>query len=325
MGNQNKWLYTVLVSGASGIVGYGILRSLRATGCRLIGATIYHTSPADCFADLVVHPPLSNTPEYIPWLINTIKCYNIDMIIPAIEADMEVWNIHREILEKTGTKVLLNDSELITICLDKWKFYNKLREAHFNHCIETSITHDFQHFTKPFIIKPMRGYGSKGVVQIETKEEFEQYESEIGKSLIMQEYVGNADEEYTASAFFDRISSLKAYIVMRRKLSKAGYTESSEVVFIDELIDIIRELSNLFKPIGPTNFQFRRHKGQWKLLEINPRISSSTSIRTAFNYNESTMSIDYFLKNKEISQPKIKTGKAIRYIEDYVVYDSNIV
>lgn len=319
----SKKKYTILVSGASGIVGYGILRSLREMDCLLIGTTIYEKSPADCFADFVEHPPLTHTPQYITWLIETIKKYSIDMIIPGIEADMSVWNVNRKALEETGTKVLLNRSELISLCLDKWEFYKVLQKKGFKYCIDTSISQDFYHFSQPFIIKPKCSYGSKGVVLIERESEFAKYKSEIGKSLIMQEYVGSPEKEYTASAFFDKNSVLRAWIIMKRTLSQAGYTQASEVVFIDEIVDIIVELASILKPIGPTNFQFRRHKGQWKLLEINPRISSSTSIKRAFNYNESVMSIKYFLENEEVDQPELKRGKAIRYIEDYIEYDSD--
>ena len=110
---------------------------------------------------------------------------------------------------------------------------------------------------------------------------------------------------------------------MKRKLSKQGYTELAQVVCEPELKDIINKLAKIFKPIGATNFQFRKHFGKWKLLEINPRISSSTSLKTAFGYNECKMSIDYFLNNKDINQPVIKQGSAIRYTEDYIIYDSN--
>ena len=75
-----------------------------------------------------------------------------------------------------------------------------------------------------------------------------------------------------------------------------------------------------FKPIGPTNFQFRKHEGVLKLLEINPRISSATSIRTAFGYNECKMAVEYYLKNKKPKQPVIKQGRAVRYTEDFIFY-----
>ena len=313
----------ILVSGASGIVGYGILRSLKGLDYYLIGTTIYETSAADCFSDLVLHPPLTTDENYISWLIETIKKHKIDMIIPAIEADMSCWNKNRSDLEKTQACVLLNNSSLIELCLDKWNFFEKLKENNFEYAIESSLEADFNQFSLPFIIKPRCGFGSKGIVRVDNKKTFEKYQDKIGKELMVQEYVGSDNEEYTVSGFFSKESKLKAFIVMKRKLSKQGYTELAQVVCEPELKDIINKLAKIFKPIGATNFQFRKHFGKWKLLEINPRISSSTSLKTAFGYNECKMSIDYFLNNKDINQPVIKQGSAIRYTEDYIIYDSN--
>ena len=90
---------------------------------------------------------------------------------------------------------------------------------------------------------------------------------------------------------------------------------------IPELDQRVRRLVELFEPMGPTNFQFRRHEGEFLLLEINPRVSSSTSLRTAFGYNEAEMCIEYFLEQKPPSTPHIRPGCAARYIEDVVVYD----
>jgi carbamoyl-phosphate synthase large subunit len=99
-----------------------------------------------------------------------------------------------------------------------------------------------------------------------------------------------------------------------------GYTESAETVDnSDRFEKAISDLALIFKPAGPTNFQFRIDKNnELKLLEINPRISSSTSIRTAFGFNESVMCIEYFLEGKKITQPKLKKGRVIRYSEDAV-------
>ena len=58
-------------------------------------------------------------------------------------------------------------------------------------------------------------------------------------------------------------------------------TVSSIAEFDDEsnVIDFLESMSSVFKPIGATNFQFLVIDGKIRLLEINPRISSSTSIR----------------------------------------------
>lgn len=317
--------YNILVSGASGIVGYGILRSLKNCNCKLIGTTIYEHSPADCFSDIVLHPPLTVDESYIPWLTKTIKDYNVDMIIPAIEADMSCWNKHRRELEAAGTFVMLNNPKLVELCLDKWNFYKHLKDSGFKYLIKSSLEPDFEQFELPFLLKPRCGFGSKGIVKVEDRETFDKYKLEIGENLMMQEFVGTVDEEYTASGFFDEESNLKATMAMKRKLSKQGFTEIAEVVEENGLTEVIKQLARILKPVGATNFQFRKHNGEWKLLEINPRISSSTSLKTAFGYNECKMTVDYFLNGKEIVQPKIRKGKAIRYTEDYIFYDSNYI
>ena len=66
---------TILVTGASGIVGYGILKSLKNENCKLIGTTIYDNSPANCFADIVEKAPLTKNEHYIDWILDMIKKY----------------------------------------------------------------------------------------------------------------------------------------------------------------------------------------------------------------------------------------------------------
>lgn len=314
--------YTILVSGASGIVGYGILRSLRDTDSFLIGTTIYEMSPADCFADIVEHPPITTDETYIPWLLDIISKYKIDMIIPGIEADMSMWNQHRMELEATGTFVLLNNSELINLCLDKWNFYQCLCEHNFKGRIETTLEIDKARFGLPMLLKPRCGFGARGIVKINSFDELQNYTEQIGDNLVIQRYVGIDTEEYTVSAFFDMKCELKAYFPLKRRLSKTGFTEMATVVRLEEIEEILKELADFLKPVGPTNFQFRYDKDAWKLLEINPRISSSTSIRDGFGYNESQMCMDYFLKHKEITQPVTRKGSSVRYTEDYFFYDS---
>jgi carbamoyl-phosphate synthase large subunit len=69
---------------------------------------------------------------------------------------------------------------------------------------------------------------------------------------------------------------------------------------------------------GPTNFQFRIANGKPMLLEINPRISSATSIRAAFGFNEAAMCVDHYLHGKKIRQPPLRSGTAVRYLADII-------
>ena len=318
-------MLTILVSGASSVVGMGILKSLRQShpDCQLIGTTIYEHSAAQAFCDVFERAPLTASPSYLPWLLELINRHSIDLIIPGIEADMLAWNQYRQAIARQGTKLLVNTSELINLCADKWAFYEALAAQRSSYVIPTSITYNPITQTFPVLLKPRQGSGSRGIVIAQNAKQLEEHLDLIGSKLIMQPVIGSNDAEFTTSAFFDNTSNLCCFMTLRRSLSKQGYTELAETVDIDEMQDALEALAGIFNPVGPTNFQFRVKDGQLKLLEINPRISSATSIRTAFGYNESAMSVDYFLSNQMPVQPCIKKGRAARYIEDMIYFDSS--
>ena len=316
----------ILVSGTSGIIGYGIIRSLRKSGMdlNLIGTTIYTDSVAPGFCNIFELAPKTSDAGYIGWLTQIIAKHNIDLIIPGIEADMYNWMEHKAEIENSGVKIVLNNIELIASCKDKWKFYEELKGINSQHVIETSLNRDFKtlavKFGLPFLLKPRSGHGSKGIIRVENIDIFMKHQKTIGEVLMVQPIIGNEDEEFTTSAFCDGKGGYFAFMTLRRKLSDQGYTEKAAVVDLPGVTDLLDFLCKHFKPEGPTNFQMRKENGGLKLLEINPRISSSTSIRTAFGYNEAAMAVEYYLDNKKPEQPEIKKGWAVRYTDDFIFY-----
>jgi carbamoyl-phosphate synthase large subunit len=321
---------TILVSGASGIVGYGILRSLKKSckQLRLIGTSIYDDSVAPGFCDIFDLAPPTDDTAYIEWLMHIIRKHQVDLVVPSIEIDMYKWVEHIPEIERAGAIAILNKAELIQLCKDKWVFYEYLIDAAMPCAIESTLTMDFNtlksNFGLPFLLKPRRGFASKGIVKVESEETFLAYQKDIGPILMAQPIVGNDNEEFTTSAFCDGIGGFYASMTLRRKLSSDGFTDKAEVVAGDEFIETISDLCKKFRPIGPTNFQFRKCKDGIKLLEINPRISSSTSIRAAFGYNESAMAVDYYLEHQAPVQPDIMRGKAVRYTDEHIFYENSI-
>ena len=142
----------ILVSGASGIVGYGVLKSLRqgTEEYKLIGTTIYDDSIAPAFCDIFEQAPMTSDENYINWLCGIIKKHNVAMIIPGIEADMIKWNSERKELEKTGVAILLNNPDLVRLCSDKWSFYEKLSSTCSKLAIDSRLEGSFEEFEKAF-------------------------------------------------------------------------------------------------------------------------------------------------------------------------------
>ena len=321
---------TILASGASGIVGYGILKSLRKTvsDIRLVGTSIYSDSVAPAFCDVFELAPKTSDPAYLDWLGATIERHDVDMLIPGIEDDMYLWLENADVIRAQNAIPMLNTADLIRKCHDKWIFFEALRDATISCGIETRLSGDFDELVErlglPFVVKPRRGFGAKGVTIVDGAEAFAKISDDLGSKLMAQPYVGSDDAEYTISAFCDGAGEYYAAMALRRRLSKGGFTEKAETVSLDPFRAEILNLCCLFRPEGPTNFQFRLTEDGPKLLEINPRISSSTAIRTAFGYNECAMAVDYYLLGRQPIQPELSQGKAVRYTEEFVFYENSV-
>lgn len=321
---------TILVSGASGIVGYGTLRSLRSAGMdlRLIGTSMYDDSVAPAFCDIFEQAVPTADAAYLPWLLQIIRKHRVDLLIPGIEIDMYAWVDQMPAIEAEGARVLQNDVALIQLCKDKWAFFEHLAAAGLPCVIDSSLSQNFEwlreHFGIPFLLKPRRGFGSKGIVRVDNEAVFAAHRAQIGPVLMAQPIVGRDDDEFTTSAFCDGKGGLFASMTLRRKLSRDGFTDRAEVVDTQPFLDTMHHLCRLLRPHGPTNFQFRQTADGPKLLEINPRISSSTSIRSAFGYNESAMAAAYVLEGRAPVQPPIRRGRAVRYTDDHIFYDDGL-
>ena len=320
----------VLVTGASGIVGYGVLRSLRRSGLDLflVGTSIYEDSVAPAFCDVFEQAPPTNDEGYLEWLLATTRRYHIDLLVPGIEIDMYKWAEHVRDIRAAGAIPLLNTRELLDLCKDKWLFYQRLKKVGLLCAIDSSLDKDFEilaaRFGLPFLLKPRRGFASKGIVRVTGLDIYREHVQDVGSKLMVQPIVGNDAEEFTTSAFCDGKGSYLTSMTLRRKLSRDGYTEKAEVVDMADFAATIAELCRVFRPLGPTNFQFRMCSDGPKLLEINPRISSSSSIRTAFGYNESAMAVEYFLEHLTPVQPAIRKGRAVRYTDEYIFYEDSL-
>ncbi|WP_156947424.1 ATP-grasp domain-containing protein [Bradyrhizobium sp. WSM3983] len=295
---------------------------------KLVGTSIYTDSVAPGFCDVFEAVPKTDAPDYLDRLLALLRKHHVDVAFPGIDADMYKWADHVAEIDATGTNVVLNSRELISRCSDKWAFYERQLELMPTYAIPSYLEMDFDFLKEkcglPFLLKPRRGFGSKGIVAVETAEQFARIAPATKATLMAQPIVGRDDEEFTVSAFCDGHGDYSAFMALRRKLSKDGFTEKAAVVDQAEFSEPIRDLCRAFAPIGPTNFQFRKTGHGLKLLEINPRISSSTSIRAAFGYNEALMAVEMAVEKRMPVQPEIKRGRAVRYTEDFIFYDNSV-
>lgn len=318
--------YNILVTAVGAIVGYGMVESLRLSGydVNIIGTDIFEDAVGQYFCDDFVQATPAADPGYIDFLKKLIDEKNIDLVLFGIEQELLAVSRAGHELDGYRDKFAMNGPELTEICNDKWNTFCWLQENGLGeYAIDTRIDGSFEEleaeYGNPFLLKPRDGRASKGIYTVDNKEDFDFYSKKMGPSFMAQRITGTKDQEYTVGVFGDGEGNVCSEIYLRRVLSQEGATAKAHVVDIPEMREAVHAMTRVAKPVGPCNFQFRMDGGIPKLLEINPRVSASTSIRAKFGFNESAMCIEYYLEKKVPKQSEIKKGHAMRYIVDWVI------
>lgn len=316
----------VLVTGVGAIIGYGVVHALRRASypVQIIGMDIYGHAVGQTWCDAFERAIPVADPGYIAFLRDAIARHAIDLVIPAIEQDVTFLSRHRAEFAATGARLALNAASLIEQSDDKWRMHQAL-QALGCPTIDTMLAGEFDalaaHLGLPFLVKPRRSYASKGLARIHDAEDLAYHRRKLGDNFMAQRIVGDADSEYTSSSFGYGDGTGSRKIVFQRWLAQDGSTARAQVVDEPALEHEMDRLTRAFRPLGPTNFQFRRHEGRFYLLEINARISSSTSLKRAFGMNEAEMCIAHYLDGERPDFGSVRKGTAVRYIEDMISYD----
>ena len=282
-------------------------------------------------------PPATSS-EYIEKLLKISKKEQVDVIVGGSEPEILTIARNKKIFEENNIKVLSNSIDVIEKCSDKFDVIEYLNSNGiktpftilYTEKKDIELVKDF-----PVIVKARIGSGSRNVYLVNDKEELYFYCENLkkyGQEPIIQEHVGNFEEEYTIGVLYLDEGAVCASIAMKRML-KGGlstrqistnpltnktYIVSSGISqgLFSKFEKIRKEgekIASAIKANGPINIQCRNTKSGIIPFEINPRFSGTTSSRCLVGYNEPHMFARYALF-EEI--PKI-----IDYKEGYVMKD----
>ena len=226
---------TVAVTGVGAIIGYGLLRSFRASGrpLQLVGCDIYPDAVGQAWCDVFEQAPPTASDSYLDWLEALLRRHRVTLLVPGIEQDVQRFAAARQRLEACGCRVALNDAALIELASDKWAMHEALARIDDAVRIPSRLDGSFDQlsaeFGLPFILKPRRSYASKGLVRVSGRESFEPHRRLLGEALMAQPIVGSDEEEYTVGVFGDGAGGIAASITLRRRLAADGSTAKAWV------------------------------------------------------------------------------------------------
>jgi carbamoyl-phosphate synthase large subunit len=317
----------ILVTGVGSLLGQGILKSIQNStlNCNVTGTDYFSSAVGLYWVDKgyilpdILKPEISES-QWIDALVNVIDQEEIDLVLPGLDFEIPILTKNKSNIEKqTKTIVLVSSEEVVKIGDDKWETVNYLKNNGFsypNSSLPDTVENFIQSNSFPLIVKPRFGHTSENVFLVNNSKELNAAIKTCDKPII-QEYLGDPEQEYTCSATF--IDNEILTLISLRRTLKNGNTQQAFCERTDEIDKYIKKLTLSIKPYGPINFQLRLTKRGPVVFEINPRFSGTTPIRDLFNVNEVDAVIRKLTGSKLDSTYKEKEGVVIRYFENQYI------
>lgn len=326
----------VLIAGLAGAsLGTEILKSLAvAKGYEIYGCDI---SPLayGMHSDKLIAAFVADKNDYVNSIVDLCAKNDIRFIVPGGEQPMVLLASEIEKLKSKNICLVGNRPEIINLFADKSKTFQFLQER--GVAIPTTIKVDSAiqlNDTKfPCIVKPSSGTGGSDSVFLATSQEECQLYVELlkrnGRSIIVQEYIGLDEGEFTIGVLSDSDSNIIGSIAMQRsfnsKLSVAyrgkkglissGYSQGLIADF-PEIRRQAEHIAKLAKSTGPLNIQGRVRNRVLLPFEINPRFSASTYLRTMAGFNEIHFFLQHLTAQKSRFDFSIREGYYLRTFDE---------
>ncbi len=310
----------ILVTAIGGDIGSSVLRCLRSikektiiTGCD-ISEYVQGTMYVDVF---LIAPAYSEEQKYISFIENTCLREKITHFLPMSETEIFLANKNKEFFKDNNIKVLINNEKILDIAMSKYKTAKFLIEndilAPETYCLN-NYSNELRY---PVIIKPDKSCGSKNIMIIKNHNDFNYVKSKNLDNLIVQEYVGSSDEEYTIGVFSDGHNIIS--IIFKRKLGYGGMSIFVETINDENIEYISRKVAKALNLKGFINIQLRKSKDKYYIFEINPRISSTVGFRHKLGFKDVIWWLDMLDGNSVNMNFSISGGiKGIKTTDEFI-------
>lgn len=298
--NKEKHI-KVLVTAIGSTTGYGVVKCLEGLNdIFLVGVDADKNCFCKSHVDVFSVVPKINDPGFITRIKELIDKYEIDVVIPTLHSELELFDRLREY-----TNVLLPSCKNYNMLLDKEKTYEELVKQGKGKLVPKRIFIDKPEMVndaltalgypeKSVCFKPTTGYGGlgmriisspKNIVQslftqrggsMITSDELKRLLKEKFYPFMLVEYLNG--DEYSVDYLRNKGKPICCVSRKRDKAATgvAGIIVKGRVIENLEVIEATKEVAKTLDINGFSNIQFRYgDEGIPKLIDINPRFCGS--------------------------------------------------
>lgn len=323
--------YPVLITGVGGNVGQGVLKALRASTrsrFHIVGIDMEPLSAGFSLVDSYYQTPRTSDPTFSKAFNEIAEKEKLQAVYVCSPSELEPFaSLKNNLEQQFGLTVFVNPLDVVGIGSDKFATANFLREGGFVYP-ETVLANDavgvrrlIEKYRFPLLAKPRRGFSSQNVFILNSSEELFSAVA-LCPDLVVQRYLPDSQNEFTATTISGLDAKVKATIIFRRDLIQ-GTTYRTELVDDPKLERQVVEIVEALGAIGPCNLQFRLLDGAACVFEINPRFSGTSGIRFLYGFNDCEMVFDLLHRKVEIEKPQLRKAVVLRYWNEICIPEAS--
>lgn len=265
-------MYNVLIFPAGSEIGMEIYNALKYNKMlKVFGGTSARDHSHFFYKHLITDLPYLTDPDFIEKLNQVLEACSIDFLYPAHDSAGLFLTEHADEIKAT---VVTSPLKTVDICRSKAKTYQYFADCDF-------IPKTFQNVRDipayPVFVKPSVGQGSNGATKCASEKQL-LARLDQGDEVVICEYLEGT--EYTIDCFTDKDGVLRIASLRDRARTKAGISVNSRILPTDsEILRIAQQINSRLVFCGAWFFQMKRNaQGQYRMLEISPRIPGTMGL-----------------------------------------------
>ena len=259
-------------------------KALAPYGGKVVAANATMDATGMLVADVAEVVPLANQDGYIDKMLEVCERHAIKLLFSLHDWEAPYIARARERFLEIGTLPVMPSSDVMDVCLDKFKMFEQMRELG----IPTPLTCPDcataeRELTFPMIVKPRLGQGSLGLFKVNTPDELA-WAYQLSQSVTKSFSVGDSNtsavlvqacvngDEYGCDIVNDLQGNFVTAFVKRKLAMRAGETDVAVTVEEPRIVECAKAIAAWSRHPGIMDVDFFLDRdGKVWLLEMNPR------------------------------------------------------
>jgi predicted ATP-grasp superfamily ATP-dependent carboligase len=275
--------------------------------------------------------PLRDSDAFLDDILKAVRRYKPDGIIASGTTETDYLSFHKkDIVEKTGTQVLVDGFDRLGRMTDKLEIFHICRKigipmpktAQVKHISDLDRVIQEAHIPYPVVIKPRHSYASIGVKFFYTEKEIQEFLNsqqleafaDMGE-FVVQEKLSGSLHDATLCAYQGKVISILSQERLLSLYDFGGGGIINRTTYEPQLIEYTEKIIKNMHFSGIALFDYIKNGGNYYLLECNPKIWGTTQLTIEAGVNVVQQLVDTHIHGRqEIPKTEYEIGLVYKWI-----------